>query len=217
MPEPAPGVVVGGGIDTDQEGEGARFRRETGIEGPYMVYVGRLDRGKNTHLLVSYFRQWASREGREMKLVLIGGGDISLVPEGDPSVVYLGTPDEQLKMDAVAGASIFCQPSVNESFSRVIMEAWLCRVPVMVSADCHVTAGHCRRSGGGLYFGDYFEFTEGLEMLAADPDLGGRMGEAGRRYVLENYHWDRVTARFAEAAADLTGISPAGYSGEEGA
>jgi glycosyltransferase involved in cell wall biosynthesis len=94
---------------------------------------------------------------------------------------------------------------VNESFSRVIMESWLNEVPVLVHADCAVTVGHCRRSGGGLWFRDFLEFSEALDLLAGEPALGRRLGQAGRRYVLAECSWDTVCARIAAAVAELTG------------
>jgi len=108
-------------------------------------------------------------------------------------------------MDACAGALLLCQPSVNESFSRVIMESWLNEVPVLVHADCAVTVGHCRRSGGGLWFGDFLEFSEAADLLAGDPELRRRLGAAGRRYVLAECSWDEVCARIARAVVELTG------------
>lgn len=208
MGGPLPGKVTGGGIGMDMTGSAERFRRETGIEDPIILYVGRLDKGKNTHLLVSYFRHWARNRGRKEKLVLIGGGGLHL-PVDDPSIIHLDVRDDQQKMDACAAALALCQPSVNESFSRVIMEAWLNETPVVVSARCPVTREHCRRSGGGLYFEDYFEFEEIFERLSADGVLRNNLGKAGRRYVLDNYHWDIVTKRLVEAVSDLAGCVPA--------
>jgi glycosyltransferase involved in cell wall biosynthesis len=98
---------------------------------------------------------------------------------------------------------------VNESFSRVIMESWLNEVPVLVHADCAVTVGHCRRSGGGLWFRGYLEFAEAADLLAGDEGLRRRLGEAGRRYVLAECSWDVVCERIIRAVTELTGERPA--------
>jgi glycosyltransferase involved in cell wall biosynthesis len=199
-----PGRVTGAGIDTHLRGDAERFRRASGIREPYLLYVGRLDRGKNTHVVMAYARAWAGRSGGRTKLVLLGRGPLA-IPREDPSFFAAGALDEQGKMDACAGALALCQPSVNESFSRVIMESWLNEVPVLVHADCAVTVGHCRRSGGGLWFRDFLEFSEALDLLAGEPALGRRLGQAGRRYVLAECSWDTVCARIAAAVAELTG------------
>lgn len=199
-----PGRVTGGGIDTHLRGDAARFRAASGVRDPYLLYVGRLDRGKNTHVVLAYAREWARRRGGAERLVLLGRGPLP-VPRDEPAFVAAGTPDEQGKMDACAGALLLCQPSVNESFSRVIMESWLNEVPVLVHAGCAVTVGHCRRSGGGLWFRDFFEFSEAADLLAGDPGLRLRLGEAGRRYVLAECSWDTVCARIVAAVHELTG------------
>jgi glycosyltransferase involved in cell wall biosynthesis len=108
-------------------------------------------------------------------------------------------------MDACAGALALVQPSVNESFSRVVMEAWLNEVPVLVHAGCPVTVGHCRRAGGGLWFRDFLEFAEVAELLAGDDEVRRRLGAAGRRYVLAECSWDTVCERIVRAVAELTG------------
>jgi glycosyltransferase involved in cell wall biosynthesis len=141
--------------------------------------------------------------------VLLGRGPLE-IPRGEPAFVAAGALDEQGKMDACAGALLLCQPSVNESFSRVIMESWLNEVPVLVHAGCAVTVGHCRRSGGGLWFREYPEFAAAADLLAGDPALRRRLGAAGRRYVLAECSWDTVCARIAQAVADLSGERLAG-------
>ena len=77
-----------------------------------------------------------------------------------------------------------------------MMEAWLLGAPSLVHGRCAVTRDHCLASNGGLFFEDYFEFVEALELLARDGALRQRMGEAGRAYVLANYTWDRVTDNY---------------------
>jgi glycosyltransferase involved in cell wall biosynthesis len=198
-----PGRVTGGGIDTHLRGDAGRFRGASGLRDPYLLYVGRLDRGKNTHVAMAYAAHWARRRGGG-RLVLVGRGPLP-VPPGEPALVAAGVVDEQGKMDACAGALALVQPSVNESFSRVIMESWLNEVPVMVHAGCDVTVGHCRRSGGGLWFRDLLEFEAVADLLAGDPALARRLGEAGRRYVLAECSWDAVCDRIVRAVAELAG------------
>jgi glycosyltransferase involved in cell wall biosynthesis len=199
-----PGRVTGGGIDTHLRGDAERFRRASGLREPYLIYVGRLDPGKNTHVVMAYAREWTARRGRGERLVLLGRGPLA-IPADEPVFHAAGAPDEQGKLDACAGALALCQPSVNESFSRVIMESWLNEVPVLVHADCAVTVGHCRRSGGGLWFRDYLEFAAVLDLLAGDAALRRSLGEAGRRYVLAECSWDVVCERIVRAVAELTG------------
>jgi len=188
--------LFGEGIDTDLTPDPGRFRRKYALADPYLLYAGRRDAGKNTPLLMNYFSLFKKRFPSPLRLVLIGNLPVRIPLERREDILDFGFVPRQDKVDAYGGAALFCQPSVMESFSIVIMEAWLCGVPVLVNAHCPVTVEHCQRGGGGLYFGDYLEFEACLQEILDHPDLARALAGNGRQYVLENFHWDRVTEKF---------------------
>jgi glycosyltransferase involved in cell wall biosynthesis len=98
----------------------------------------------------------------------------------------------------LAGAELLVQPSARESFSIVLMEAWMERTPVAVNEYCNVGVEHCRQSNGGLYFGNFAEFAEVVQLLTTDKAMGERLADSGRRYILEHYQWDQLTLGFAD-------------------
>jgi glycosyltransferase involved in cell wall biosynthesis len=102
---------------------------------------------------------------------------------------------------AFAAAAAVVQPSTNESFSRVLMEAWLASTPVIANAGGEVLAWHCERSGGGLTYANDQEFLECLRFVAEAPDAAAALAAAGRAYVLSNYTWPLVLDRM-EASLD---------------
>jgi len=189
-------LLVGEGIDTDFTADGDRFRRKYGIPGPFLFYAGRKDETKNVPLLLRYFLAFRRRNFVDLRLVLAGPGGVAVPRTEKGAIVDLGYVPEQDKRDAHAAALAFCQPSLNESFSIVIMESWLCGVPCLVHAGCAVTREHAARSGGGLYFGSFAEFDKCVAYLLANPGIARRMGAAGRRYVRANYAWDRIVERY---------------------
>ncbi len=199
-------LLVGEGVDSDWSGDAERFRRKFGLEGPFVLYAGRKDAGKNTPLLCQYFlRYLRERDGAGgLKLVLIGNLPAPIPPGGEEHIIDLGFVEVQDKYDAYAAAEVFVQPSLLESFSIVIMESWLAGTPVMVHSGCAVTKGHVEQSGGGLHFADYPHFAEGLEMLLEDDALRRRLGRAGREYVLANFTWPRITQRYLELIERLS-------------
>ena len=93
-----------------------------------LLYSGRLDGGKNVHLLLDYFARYKAERPGSLTLVLCGAGDV--LAGGRTDVAELGFFAEEPLRDAYAAATLMCQPSVNESFSIVIMEAWLQGTPV---------------------------------------------------------------------------------------
>jgi glycosyltransferase involved in cell wall biosynthesis len=168
----------------------------------YILYAGRLEEGKNVPLLYEYMGHYSEEKGR-IRLVVIGEGPIK--PPRHPAFVYLGFVSERKKATLYRGALALCQPSLRESFSITIMEAWLAGRPVLVYEDCPVTKGHVQRSKGGLRFRTYEDFAGVLDWLQAHPELAARMGENGRRYVLSNYTWDVILDRFEKILQDWKG------------
>jgi glycosyltransferase involved in cell wall biosynthesis len=188
--------IVGIGLDTSITGNADRFREKYAVTHPFILYAGRKDAGKNTLLLIRYFQRFLERHDSNISLVMIGNGTVPIPDSLQKAVIDLGFVSVQDKADAYRAADLFIQPSINESFSIVMMEAWLQKTPVVVHADCPVTRGHCIRSNGGLYFSNYPEFEETLLLILNDTGLRNRMGRAGRQYVLENYTWSRIVDRY---------------------
>jgi glycosyltransferase involved in cell wall biosynthesis len=160
---------------------------------PYIVYVGRLEAGKNLLLLYDYMRRYAEKGG-PVKLVMMGKGPLE--PPDHPAFDYRGFVSDEEKAFLCSNALALCQPSLNESFSLVIMESWLAGRPVLVPEECDVTREHVRRSKGGLYFYSADEFGGALDWLLDNSKMASQMGQNGRRYVLENYTWTAVAQRF---------------------
>ncbi len=188
--------VVGMGFEPAVEYDAERFRRTYKIKDPFILYSGRREHGKNTPLLVEYFRTYKRYNKNELRLVFLGSGPLDLQPVDRKYVVDLGYVPEQDKHDACAAALAFVQPSVNESLSIVIMESWLAGRPVVVHARCAVTSHHARRSQGGLAFNDYFEFEEIVNLLLEQRELARRLAGNGRAYVTGELSWARCLERF---------------------
>ncbi|MDD6099026.1 MAG: glycosyltransferase family 4 protein [Oscillospiraceae bacterium] len=191
-------IVMGIGMDVDLKTDPAAFRKKFGINEPFIIYAGRKDMGKNVHTLLKYFGEYKKRNPSDLKLVLIGGGEIDIPESAAKDVIDLGFVDIQDKYDACGAAEFLCQPSKNESFSLVIMESWLCGRPVLVHEHCEVTKNFVRESSGGLYFGDYFEFEGCLDYFLNNKDISAAMGLNGRQYVLRNFDWNIIIDRYRE-------------------
>lgn len=191
-------AVLGGGIDSDIEYDGKRFQEKYGIEDEFILYAGRRELGKNVPVLIDYFGRYKERKENNLKLILIGSGDVDVPKKYKEYILDLSFIQKQDKYDAYAASIALCQPSVNESFSIVIMESWLCGTPVLVHAKCEVTKDHCIKSNGGLYFSNFEEFQECIEFYIKNPSAAKKMGKNGKRYVLENYSWDNIVKKYKD-------------------
>jgi glycosyltransferase involved in cell wall biosynthesis len=196
-------IVLGGGIDTEFSFDPERFRKKYKIFEPFILYAGRKDSGKNVPLLLDFFKRFKQANLSNLKLVLIGSGNICIPSKCKKEIIDLGFVSQQDKYDAYTAAIILCQPSVNESFSIVIMEAWLCGTPVLVHADCAVTKDHCMKSNGGLFFKNYDEFEGCVNYFANNPKKSSMMAENGKKYVTDNYSWDRIVLRYKNFLSEI--------------
>jgi glycosyltransferase involved in cell wall biosynthesis len=191
-------VLLGAGVEADLAADGARFRQKYGIEGPFVLYAGRKAAGKNVHTLISYFSRYKQRTHKALRLILIGPAEIPIPPKAREHILDLGFVPRADKNDAYSAATVLCQPSVNESFSIVMMESWLSGTPCLVNGRCAVTREHTVGSGGGLIFENYADFEGCLDYLLEHEDMRDRMARAGRAYVLENCTWQSIVARYRE-------------------
>ena len=157
--------VMGLGVDTNLTYDAERFRKKFHIEEPFILYAGRKDEGKNVHTLLEYFGRYKERHEDNLKLVLIGGGEMDIPEQIKGDVYDLGFIDIQDKYDAYGAAELLCQPSHNESFSFVIMESWLCNRPVLVHERCEVTKNFAIVSDGGLYFNNFWDFEGAVRYM----------------------------------------------------
>lgn len=189
--------VLGEGINTEIEFNADRFREKYNIKSQFVLYAGRKDAGKKVDLLIEYFCKYKSEKiGNDLKLILIGGGEIGIPRKYEKDIIDLGFIPVQDKYDAFSAAELFCLPSTNESFSIVIMESWLCGTPVLVNAKCEVTKYYSEVSNGGLCFEDYYEFYECLEYIES---FGGqKLADNGRRFVQENFNWKIIVKRYTD-------------------
>lgn len=189
------GILLGEGVDTEFNGDGQRFLQKYSIEPPFILYTGRKDPGKNTPLLVDYFCRYKDRNNNRLKLVLMGSGSVNIPWKNKKDIINLGFVAPQDKYDAYYAAFCLCQPSLNESFSLVLMESWAAGTPVMVHGGCEVTKDFCIESNGGLYFSSYAEFAECLWFLMDKPQLRNEMGQNGSKYVKGHFAWGKITNR----------------------
>lgn len=187
--------IGGVGVDLPEQVNAKSFKDKYGID-DYIVYVGRIDQGKNCHLLFRYFMKFKKDNDSGLKLVLMGK-PVMEVPE-HKDIISLGFVEDQEKFDGIAGAKALILPSEFESLSMVVLEAMKLKVPVIVNGKCDVLRGHCVKSNGALYYYSYKELEAELRFVLKNKDIVERMCENAYQYVTENYQWDAIIERLTE-------------------
>jgi len=199
-------LVVGLGVEPGigAGADPATFRASSSLGGrPYLLCLGRVDDGKGTRSLARFFAAFKRRHPGPLALVF--AGPVVHPPDPHPDLFVTGALSEADKWSALAGCEALVQPSANESFSIVLLEAWASTRPALVNARCGPTSEHARRSCAGLAFDGYAGFETALVRILGDPRLARAMGDAGRAYVDASFTWPVVTARYRRWLEGLAG------------
>ena len=188
------GEVIGMAVEHTESTEPERRAK------PYFLYCGRIEEGKGCRELLDAFFRFRKHSRTDATLVLTGVDNMRLPQRGD--IEFLGFVDEKRKLALMAGAAAFVLPSEYESFSIVTLEAMAQRTPVLVNGRCEVLHDHIERSGAGFDYRTPEELATAMErVLALDATERARMGDAGRRYVLDRYSEEHVRERLVDAVA----------------
>ncbi len=180
-----------------------------------MLYLARLHQKKGLgHLLPAWSKLAADHS--DWHLVIAGpdrGYEATarqLVSDLELSsrVTFTGPLEGQDKRSALASADVLVQPSFSEGFSMTLLEALVCRIPVLLTPGCHFPEAVL--ANAAVQVNPTVESTaEGLErLLSLDETERRAMGGRGRALVEARYTWDRVAAQTLEMYSWLAGKSP---------
>ncbi|MDY5807543.1 MAG: glycosyltransferase family 4 protein [Lachnospira sp.] len=191
--EDVPYEVMGVGVEVPEVVDSERFKKKYNLDN-YLIYVGRIDEGKDCPRLFKYFLEYKRRVKNDLKLVLMGKA-VCDIPKS-PDIISLGFVSEEDKFDGIKGAKALILPSKFESLSISVLEAMTLSVPVIVNGICDVLKGHCVKSNGGLYYKNYFEFEGCINYMMEHPEEYAIMCKNARKYVEDYFQWDDIMKKF---------------------
>ena len=197
-----PYEILGAGVDVPREPQPQAFREKFGVSGDFVVYAGRIDEGKGCGQMIDFFTRYKAAHQGDLSLILMGKAVMSL-PER-PDIRMLGFVSDEDKINGMAAANALLMPSQMESLSIVTLEAWSVGAPVLATAHGSVVKGHCMRSNGGLYYGDYDEFEACLDMLLERRDLAAALGQNGKAYIAQHFQWDVIDRKLLHIVEMVT-------------
>jgi glycosyltransferase involved in cell wall biosynthesis len=186
--------VAGAGIDFPINTDSNRFIKKYDIHDDFIIYIGRIDESKGCKQLFEYFLRYKSQQNSNLKLVLLGK-QIMKVPN-NKDIIPIGFVTDEDKYNGIMASKLMVTPSKYESLSLVTLEAWICKRPVLVNGGSTVLKGHCIKSNAGLWYEDYDEFKESLDILLASDNLREKMGINGTAYVENNYNWKIIEQKY---------------------
>jgi starch synthase len=213
--DPAKVVVIHNGIDP------ARFvrtdRRDAlerlGVHQPYVLYVGRITDQKGIFHLLDAAKQLPAG----VQVVLCASAPDTpeieerlrrAVPQ-HPNVTWI---NEMVPLEIVtqlySHAAVFACPSVYEPFGLINLEAMACETPVVASAVGGILeVVEDGKTGILVPPGRPDDLAAALRRVLENPELGRRMGRAGRKRVEEHFSWESVAEQtervYGEAIAEF--------------
>ena len=166
----------------------------------YVLYLGRRDATKNTDMLVRAYDSFRKQHPASiLRLVLAGPGNSSF-GNLHPGVLDLGLVSEPTKQALLAGCLALFQPSKNESFSRVIMEAWLNQRPAAAHRNCLATCQAIETANGGWLAETEEEWAATFAIVdQTDKNELAATGARGQSYAKKYAVWDTVLDRYEQA------------------
>jgi glycosyltransferase involved in cell wall biosynthesis len=123
------------------------------------------------------------------------GKEVMPVPFHD-DVIHLGFVSDQEKWAAMRNCDWLIMPSLHESLSMVLLEAWSVERPALVNGGCEVLVRHCQEAHGGLWYNNFEEWSAALSTV--DEPTRRILGRQGKAYVQQRYSWERVEASYLE-------------------
>jgi glycosyltransferase involved in cell wall biosynthesis len=204
-------VVSSNAVDTDDDDTTLaayrnRLRAAWGLDAATRVvtFIGRKSPAKDIPVLV----EAVGRARRELPVVAVLLGPSSDWYETERrgwsasgvQVIDVPAVSEEAKRAVIAASDVVVQPSWQEAFGIVFLEAWARRVPV-IGADF----GAIPRVVGdaGLVFapGDASDLATKLAWLLRHPEEAHAMAARGRERVAREHSWERVGAAVEQAYA----------------
>jgi len=183
----AAGHVVGAGVrvQAPTAGQTAAARARYALPERYLVYVGRIEKGKGCAELLAAWQAVAT-QAADAVLVFVGQGSLPITT--GPQVRCTGFIDGAERDALVAGAVALVMPSRHESLSLVLLEALALGVPALANGHCEPLVDHVAASGAGETYRGVHALRGGLLRALARPRAERkRLGDAGRRYVAARY------------------------------
>jgi glycosyltransferase involved in cell wall biosynthesis len=188
------------------------FERRYGIGGrTKLLYVGRVSKEKNLHLLQEAFKNILNRLSG-LHLVVVGDGpylpEMKRAMAGFPCT-FTGYLKGEALCAAYASSDIFVFPSATDTFGNVVLEAQASGLPVIVTNEGGPLENILPdRSGLVVPANDAGPLETAIYRLVVDDGLRRQMGAAARCYMEER----SFEAAFIRTWEMYQRPSPAGLS-----
>lgn len=205
--------VIPNGVDLDEfrslpERGCFRSRYNISDETKVVLYLGRISPIKGLDLLIRSFAL-LTRMIPDSKLVIVGpdAGSLSELRHLSSKmgishkILFPGPLFGVDKLEVLADADVFVLPSVHEMFPISVLEAWACRVPVIVTSNCGIA--DVVKYAGLVVNRNERELYSAMERMLSEDSLRMESMRTGVNLVRERYNWNRIVGQIVTAYQEI--------------
>lgn len=174
---------------------------------PSVLFIGSMNYKPNVHSVLHFYSKvypHIKREIPDLKFYVLGRDPDSRVKKllSDPSVVVTGTVEDVRPY--LSMAHVFVNPIVVDDggIKSKVLET-MAMAKAVVSTPMGVRDIGATEYENVVIARDEREFAEKVIELLRDENERKRIGINARRFVEENYSWDRLTGRLEEALEEM--------------
>lgn len=187
----------------------AEVKRKLGIQGEYVLFVGRIEPRKNIRGLVEAWRLLLEQGDATHALVVAGMRD-PLFADYHDETVKLAVPGKILFTGGVDqadlpllynGASLLAYPSFGEGFGLPVLEAMACGAPVLASNTTSLPEA-VGEAGLMVNPRDVAEMARMLRRMLVDVDLRAHLRQRGLAHAA-TFTWRRAAEQVLAVYRDV--------------
>ena len=175
---------------------------KTHEEKPIILYVGRISKSKNIHLLIKSMT-YVKKEIREAKLILAGPDEglieriLDYSRRHNIDIEYKGTVSEDRKLELYSKNKIYTHPAIYEPFGITLLEAQAFGKPCIITGN-----------GGQLYTAppgktslhakpNPKDYAQAILRLLNDDKLYERLSTNARKWAMQ-FTWTKILLKYEE-------------------
>lgn len=166
------------------------------IKEKYILYFGRLERGKGVFDLLDNFMLLNSYHP-ELRLICLGKKNHEIHPRH--GVIFPGFVSEEEKWAYIRSCEFVVLPSPYESLSITLLEGFSQGKCGLVNGKCKVLKDHIIKGNAGLVYENTDEFVESAKVLLENASLKSQLEKNARSYVDKFYSRDAMKEIYGSA------------------
>lgn len=181
---------------------------------PIILFLSRFHRKKGLEALIDSL---GHLKGTPFNLLLAGSGPADYVKSLKDRVQNVGISNKTQFVGFVSGyqkqlllqgSDIFTLTSFSENFGIAVLEAMASGLPVIVTPGVALSDIVTKNQLGFVPDLSTQEITAAISRFLQNPDEAKQMGKRARKFIQENYTWDKIATDLIEVYQAILANQP---------